>query len=916
MAFAGIRRGVRRLFRLAIRSRRLARRDAADELRSFLAAREEQLRALGYSPPDARAEAVRRMGGDLQHVLDDVMRSAEHREDTMSMRETLYEVASDLRLTIRGLRRDPLFAGFVVVTLALGIGANAAMFGVADRLLLQGPGHVVQPDRVVRVYRHYTRENGEKAVTGSYGWVVYDILRSRTRSFAGVAAYSAGYTIPLGQGAAAELVPVGAATYDLFPMLGVRPELGRFFNAQEDSPDAPQHVLVLGHGLWIRAFGGDSSVLGRRVILGDVSYTVVGVAPPGFTGPDLKPTDAWYPMSLHSRDVTSNWRTAWNAQWLRIVVRLKDGITPAQAADDATGAFHAGYTGTNKIIAGSTISFGSLRSTSSRTEPVEVTVSRWLLGVAAVVLLIACSNVANLLLARAARRRQELAVRVALGSGRGRLVRLVFTECLVLAGIGAVAGLAVTWTITPLMRSALLPDIEWTSSPVGWRIIVASAVLAVLVGALIGVAPALRAARTDLSDSLKTGVRETGGRTSHARSTLTVAQAALSVVLLVGAGAFVRSLMNVRSLDLGIQPDRVLVTQLSYPSNASALSAKDAPEHARRAALLVDVMTRARRIPGVERASLTIGLPFQSSFGQYLRVPGWDSVPRLKGGNDPFIAAVAPDYFETVGTRILEGRGFRNTDRAGSEPVAIVNRTMATILWRGRSPVGDCLYWAVSRDSLNTCSRIVGVVADANSWRLREDPGFVYYVPFGQEKGFGGPILVVRPRRGAEAPVTKAIRDMVLTMDPRVTFVRTTLLQDEVDPQMRPWKLGATVFTLLGALAALVAAIGLYSVMSYLVAQRRRELGVRIALGARTSNIVQLVFRSGIGMVAVGVVIGVVVSLWAGRFLAPLLFDTSPHDPAIIGGVVVMLLVVGVLASVAPALRAARVDPTEALRSE
>jgi predicted permease len=916
MAFAEIRRGVRRLFRLGVRSRRLARRDAAEELRSILAAREEQLRALGYSPSDARAEAVRRMGGDLQHALDDVMRSAEHREDTMSMRETLSEMVNDLRLTMRGLRRDPRFGAFVVVTLALGIGANAAMFGVADRLLVQGPGHVVQPDRVMRVYRHYTRANGEKGVTSSYGWVLYDILRSKSRSFAGVAGYSVGYTIPLGRGAGAELIPVGAATYDLFPMLGVRPELGRFFNAQEDSPDAPQHVLVLSHGLWIRAFGGDANVLGRKVMLGDESYIVIGVAPRGFTGPVLTPTDVWYPMSLHSRDVVTNWTKSWNAQWMQIIVRLKGGITPTQAADDATAALRAGYSGTSKVLARSTITFGSLRSTASGNERVELTVSRWLVGVAAVVLLIACSNVANLLLARAARRRQELAVRIALGSGRGRLVRLVFTECLVLAGLAGAAGLAVTWTLTPLMRSALLPDIEWTASPVGWRIIVASAVLAVVVGALIGVAPALRAARADLSDSLKTGVREGGGRTWHARSMLTIAQAALSVVLLVGAGAFVRSLMNVRSLDLGIQPDRVLVTQLRYPTNASVQNPKDAPEHVRRAALLVDLMTRTRRIPGVERASLTIGLPFQYAFGQSLRVPGWDSIPRLKGGNDPFIAAVAPDYFETVGTRILEGRGFTNADRAGSEPVAVVNKTMATILWRGRSPIGDCLYWGVSTDSLNVCSRIVGVAADANNSRLREDPTFVYYVPFGQEKGFGGSSLVVRPRPGAEGAVTKAVRDLVLTMDPSVTFVKTSLLQDEVDPQMRPWKLGATVFTLLGALAALVAAIGLYSVMSYLVAQRRRELGVRIALGARTSNIVRLVFRSGIGMVTVGVVIGVVASLWGGRFLAPLLFDTSPHDPAIIGGVVALLLVVGVLASVVPALRAARVDPTEALRSE
>jgi predicted permease len=462
----------------------------------------------------------------------------------------------------------------------------------------------------------------------------------------------------------------------------------------------------------------------------------------------------------------------------------------------------------------------------------------------------------------------------------------------------------------------LLPDIEWTSGAVGWPVLAVSAAITIVVGVLIGVAPALRAGRSNLIESLKAGARETGGQWSRVRATLTVAQAAVSVVLLIGAGLFVRSLARVQSLDLGLQPDRVLVTQLRYPARASALTAADASEAARRAAVLADAMHRARSLPGVERASLTIGLPFQSAFGQKLRVPGWDSLPSLKSGNSPLIFAVAPEYFETVGGHLLEGRGFTDADRGGSAPVAIVNQTMAKILWRGKSPVGECLYWGLSNEPLTVCSRIVGVVADANNYRLREDPTFAYYIPFGQERGFGGASLVVRPRTGLEAAVTKELRGMILALDPSVSFVRTSLLQDEVDPQIRPWKLGAAVFTLMGVLAVLVAAVGLYSVMSYLVAQRARELAVRIALGARTANIVSLVFRSGVGMVIVGVIVGTTVSIWAGRFLAPLLFDTSPRDPAILGGVGLMLIAVGVLASVVPALRASRVSPADALRAE
>ncbi|HVE34943.1 MAG TPA: ADOP family duplicated permease [Gemmatimonadaceae bacterium] len=916
MRFGEIRRGVRRLMRLAIRSRHSARRDAEEELEAVLQAREEQLRALGYSEADARAEAVRRMGGTLDDVIDDVIQSAEHRERAMSIRETLSEFGDDIRISIRGLRRDALFAGFVMATLALGIGANAAMFSVADRLLLRGPSYIVNPNRVMRVYRHSTRPDGQQATNSSYGWVVYDILRSKTESFAGVAAYSIGGTNTFGRGANAELVNVGAVTHDFFALLGVRPEVGRFFNAVEDAPTAPQHVVVLGHGLWLRAFGGDPAVIGKTVTMSDETYTVVGVAPRGFTGPVLSPTDVWYPMSLRGAATTSRWTTAWNAQWLQIIVRLKDGVAPARAEHDATAAFRAGYTGTSSEDAGSTMTLGSLRSTPSGKESLEVTVSRWLVGVAAIVLLVACANVANLLLARSARRRRELAVRVALGSGRARLMRLVFTECVVLAAGGAVAGLLVASGLTTLMRAVLLPNVEWTASAIGWPILAISAAIAIVVAAAIGLAPALRAARPDLIESLKAGVRESGGQSSRLRATLTIVQAAVSVVLLVGAGLFVRSLVKVKSLDLGIQPDRVLVTRLHYPSHASVLSRGNGAEVTRRASVLESAMRRARALPGVEHASLTIGLPFQSAFGQKLRVPGWDSLPTLKSGSNPLIFAVGPDYFETVGGRILQGRGFAAADRRGSEPVAIVNQTMASILWRGRSPVGECLYWGLDNEPLTVCSRIVGVVANANNWRLREDPMFAYYIPFGQERGFGGATLVVRPRPGLETSVMTELRTMILDLDPAVSFVRTTRLQDEVDPQMRPWKLGATVFTLIGVLAMLVASVGLYSVMSYLVAQRTRELAVRIALGARTASIVSLVFRSGVGMVIAGVIVGTIVSIWAGRFLGPLLFDTSPRDPAILAGVGVLLIVVGILASVVPALRASQVNPADALRAE
>ena len=835
----------------------------------------------------------------------------------MRLRDLIDDLRDDARFAVRGIRRDKVMASFIVFTLALGIGANAAMFGAVDRLLIRGPEHIADPSRVMRFYRtRHAGPNGD--VTGAaFGWVSYDNFKHATRSFAAVAAYSVNSTgIAFGTGSDAVLIPSGAATHDLFPLLGAHTQLGRFFDAAEDSPDAPQHVVVLGDALWERVFGRDAAVLGRKVTLGDEQYTIIGVAPHGFTGPQLAPVAVWIPMSLQSRSVSSNWKASWNSQWLRIVARLRPGVSAEQASTDATAAYRGAYAGNDVSFKTSSLWLAPLSFDNNGHETTEVTISRWLMGVATVVLLIACSNVANLLLARALRRRREIAVRIALGAGRSRLVRLLLTESMILAGVGAFAGLAVAWWTSELIRKVLIPGVEWPSAPVDWRVLVLSATVAVVVGLATGLAPALRASRPDLTASLKAGAREGGGQSSRLRAALTVSQAALSLVLLTGAGLFVRSLMHVRAMDLGFQPDRVLVVQVRYPAVARLGDPGAAGEVARRRSIYVDAMQRARQLSDVEHASLSVGLPFQSSFGQFLRIPGWDSIPEFKAPG-PFISAVAPDYFETVGTRLLQGRTFTEADRAGSEPVVIVSRAMARTLWpQQKNVLGQCLYWSTSKDSLTTCSRIVGVMADAHVWGLRELPALNYYIPFGQERGMGGTALLVRAVAGREADVSRAVRALLLSIDPSISFVRAASLQDAIDPQVRPWRLGAAVFTLMGVLALIVAAVGLYSVMSCLVAQRTREIGVRMALGAQARSIVFLVLRNSVGMAATGVAIGLAIALWAGRFIAPLLFDTSPRDGGVLFAGAATLLVVSVLASAIPALRAKRVNPIEALRAD
>jgi len=915
MIAAPFRQGVRRLFRLALHLRRLGRADARAELESVLDARTEQFIALGMSRAEARIEAVHRLGGSIEQALHDLERSAERREERMRLRDLFDDLRDDIRFAVRGLRRDKVMASFIVVTLALGIGANAAMFGAADRLLLRGPEHIVDPSSVMRIYSTRHGPNGD-GTGSSFGWVSYDTFKHATHSFAAVAAYSVNSSgTTFGTGADAVLIPTGAVTYDLFPLLGVRPLLGRFFTAAEDSPDAPQHVVVIGDALWVRAFGRDSAVLGRKIRLGDEDYTVVGVAPHSFTGPQLAPVDAWTPMALRSRGITDRWTKSWNAQWLRLVARVKTGVSREQASADATAAYRSAYAGNDPLFKTTTLDVRPLSFANNGREATEVTIVRWLVGVTVVVLLIACSNVANLLLARAVRRRREIAVRIALGAGRGRLTRLLLTESLLLAALATFAGLAVAWATSILLRRVLIPGIDWPSAPIDPRVLGVSLAIAMAVGLLTGLAPALRASSPDLTASLKAGARDGGGQTSRLRGALMISQAALSLVLLTGAGLFVRSLMRVRAIDLGFEPDRVLVVGVRYPAAARLSDPRAAGEVARRRSVFAEAVRRARQLPAVEDASLSVGLPFESSFGQELRIPGWDSIPEFKAPG-PHISAVAPNYFETLGTRLLEGRTFTAADRDGSEPVAIVSRAMARTFWHRDHVLGECLYWSTSKDSLTTCSRIVGVVADAHAWGIKELPAMNYYVPLGQERGMGGTVLLVRPKPGREVEATRMVRSLVLSIDPSISFVNTATMQQSIDPQVRPWRLGAAVFTLMGVLALVVAAVGLYSVMSYLVAQRTREIGVRLALGAQARSIVFLVLRNSVSMAAVGVAIGLVIVLWAGRFIAPLLFDTSPRDMGVLLGGAATLLAVSVLASAVPALRAKRVNPIEALRSD
>jgi predicted permease len=503
---------------------------------------------------------------------------------------------------------------------------------------------------------------------GTFGYVTYDALRTQARSFEAIAAYEFGEDgAVLGRGIGARRINRANATASLFPLLGVRPALGRFYDERDDDTANPAQVAVIGYGMWQRDFGGRRDVIGAPIVLNDDTYTIVGVAPRGFTGADLSRVDVWLPESLPAfHPIRESWTRSENANWLSIVARVKPGISDAQVDAEATAIYAHAHQGRSEGWTGE-LHVRPLLSDRAGTPSLESRVSTWLLAVTAIVLLVACANVVNLALARGVRRRRELAVRMALGAGGGRLARLLFIETSVLAAIGGVVGLGVAYGVGAFMRSYLLSAIEWPGSPINLRVFLVCAVASMATAVLIGVLPALRAGALDVSASLKAGARDGGARLGRLRSSLTVVQAALCAVLLIGSGLFVASLRHVRALDLGLQPDRILTFAVQRGHIDTTDQAERARENARRTAFYPSVLERLRQRPDVETASLTVGLAFKVGMTQPIDVPG-RVLPSKLSNSGAFVNVVTADYFKTVGTRIIRGRAFTDAASPGSPP--------------------------------------------------------------------------------------------------------------------------------------------------------------------------------------------------------------------------------------------------------
>ncbi|HKP29713.1 MAG TPA: ABC transporter permease, partial [Gemmatimonadales bacterium] len=700
-----------------------------DELRFHFEKTMADLRASGLSDADARAEAERRFG-NLTLTREKLIGIDESREDRARWSDRLSSLTQDLRHSVRSLSREPGFTFTVAITLALGIGANATMVGLVDRVMFRAPAHVVDADRLARLSLTETHPNFGAWTNTGLAWPDYVLAREQA-DFSAVAGYTDG-GITMGRGPEARPLHAVLTTASFYPLLGVQPLLGRFFSQDEDRVGGGPAVVVLGYRFWRDHFGASPDALGKTVNLGSQVYTVIGVTPEGFAGVDLNTVDVFLPIGAGAAlfmGQSTEWETTRNWQWIRVLARLAPAVTRESGAIRLTEAYRrevASDPDSNRVK--SSFNLHPLAIGKGPDAPQSAKVTQWLAVVSLLVLIIACANVANLLLARGARRHREIAVRLALGVRRRRLVGQLLLESGILAVLGGVLALVVVRWGGFAMRTFLLPDIDWVGNPLDLRTAAFAAIATAATVLLAGLAPALTASRADLTDALRSGAPGAGTAPRHHRFRrgLLLAQTALSMVLLVGAGLFVRSLNKVLNLDLGFDR-RGLVTavlDLDYGTY----------KREERAAIYNRAWNELKTFPGVKAVSLGITNPFGTSYSTRVRLPGRDTVPHLPTAG-PYYSGVTADYFQTMDIAVIQGRAFNDADQAGSAPVMIVNQTMAKTYWPGQDAIGQCVILGDSTAA--RCAQVVGVVEDARRLGLVEKPMMQYYVPVEQSAGFG-----------------------------------------------------------------------------------------------------------------------------------------------------------------------------------
>jgi len=802
-------------------------------------------------------------------------------------------LVQDVRYGVRTLRKNPGFTCVAVLILALGIGANTAIFSVVNAVLLR-PLPYRDPDRLVLI-SHYRANTGES----SYG---SDFLewRDQAKSFEEIAGYASDTSDLMGNGET-ERLNSGTISTGLFEMLGIAPAIGRTFTPEEDKLGGPP-VAILSDSLWRRRFGGDPQVIGRSITLGGQSRTVVGVMPYGFRFPE--DSDLWLPLALNVTQELSRQRQI----HLSVLARLKPSVTREFARADLSviferqqQAFPAFYKDAQiRVIGLSERLVGNVR--------LSLLV---LFGAVVFVLLIACANVANLLLARSAARQREMAIRAAVGAGRLRLVRQLLTESLLISLLGGAAGLlAASWGGKLLVAASPDGIARIEQARVDGRVLGFTCIVVLLTSLIAGIFPALQASKTDVNETLKSqsGAGAGRGQTRRALPALMITELALALVLLVGAGLMVKSFLRLMAVPKGFDPDGVLALYLipnidKYPAFSP-----------QRNAYFQETLDRVRRLPGIQSASLASGLPIESLTSRMnLQIEGR---PPYEPGKAPiiYLNAIDTEYFQTMGMQMREGRSFTSQDGPGAQQVVIINETLARQFFPNENPIGHRL--AVGRGS----ATIVGVSVDTRNRGIANSVNPEIYVPWMQNPGVIAH-LVVRAAHDQNNPtglsaLATAIRNLARSIDLNEPVNQVVPMNEQLSNSVADRRFQMLLLAIFATVALIIAAVGIYGVISYGVSQRTHEIGVRMALGAQASDVLRMVIWRGMCLTLVGVTLGLVAALALTPVLKNLLFEVSATDPATFTLITLLLGGVALIASYLPARRATRVDPLLALRHE
>jgi putative ABC transport system permease protein len=796
----------------------------------------------------------------------------------------------DLRYAMRQLRKSAGFTLVAVITLALGIGANTAVFSVVDQVLLH-PLPYPDSDRIVRVSQTVEGLPSYDASPANYlDWV------AQNHVFAEMAA-SHGWQGSLSVGDRPERVKGAMTTASFFPLFGVRPILGRGLEVSDARP-GNDHVVVLGYGLWQRSFAADRAIVGRDIRLDGEHYTVVGVMPPHFSPDDYG--ELWIPspwgVPIHPLAPDKDPRQFRNRNYLDVWARLKPGVTQQQAhaeLDTIGRRLEMQYPDSNDKVG---VSFLPLHEyIVGDIRPVLLV----LLAAVTIVLLIGCANVANLLLARATARAKEVSIRTALGASRGRLLRQMLTESVLLALLGGILGCLLAILAVPSLLALSPPDIlQFKQIGINREVLAFNFLASVVCGVAFGLIPALQSSRSNPNQSLKEGERGSTTSRGRTRSALVIAEVGLSLVLLVGAGLLVKSFERLMNVDAGFDPDHLLTFNLGLPSSTNAV---------RQLAFYQEVVQRLQALPGVQAVGAVSRMPLAGgnssrSFG----VPGIDTA------YDADIRVSTPDYFRAMSIPLLKGRGFSESDLSSSLNVAVVNEALARTAFPGEDPIGKQLTH-FGPDNLTL--QIIGVVGNVRHVGLEAAPHSEIYQLLGQAQ-WPSMFVAIRSRTSDPTTLTSAAQNAVWSVNKDVPLANVRTMQDLIANSVQRRKFSMLLLTIFAVVAMVLAAIGLYGVMSYSVLQRTHEIGIRMALGARRPEVLALVVKQGMALALVGIAAGAILSLAMARLISGMLFGITPTDPLTFAGVAALLGTVAFLANYLPARRASKVDPMVALRYE